>query len=164
MKLLNVCCISVLAAAASGCATLLSQSSWPVYVQAAEGETEVVVKNAYGLTVKTGKTPLLLSLESGRGYFQRAVYSLTFSKPGYEDLTAVLPATFNYWYVGNIVNILGFFTADPATGAMWRLSDNVSVSLAEHDRYNPGLYARPTNIRILPLPAAEGEIPAASSP
>lgn len=155
MSLLGICVLF----AATGCASIVSQSAWPVYVQVEEGEADVVVKNANGLTVKTGKTPLLLRLESGRGWFEKADYEFIFSKPGYPDLTAVLPATLNYWYLGNIVNVIGFFTADPATGAMWKLSDNVAVSLTEQAIYNPGLYVRPTNLYIIPQEPAFSAMP-----
>jgi hypothetical protein len=147
--MINILSIGALLAS-SGCASIISQSAWPVYVQVEEGEADVTVKNANGLTVKTGKTPMLLRLESGRGWFKKADYVFTFSKPGYPDLTAILPATLNYWYLGNIFNALGFFTVDPATGAMWKLSETVSVSLTDQSTYNPGLYIQPTNVYTIP--------------
>ncbi len=133
--------------AVSGCATVVSQTSWPVYVQAVEGETDFVIKNANGLTVKTGKTPMPVMLPAGRGWFQKADYSVTFNKPGYAPLTVDLFAFLNNWYLGNIIfaNVLGFFIVDPVSGAMWKLPESVSVSLGDQAVYSAAAFVQRVN-------------------
>jgi hypothetical protein len=137
----------VIVLAASGCASVVSKTNWPVYVQAVEGETDFVIKNAYGLPVKTGKTPTPVMLPSGRGWFQKADYTVTFNKPGYQPLTVDLRAYLNNWYLGNIISfsVIGFFIADPATGAMWTLPDSVSVSLADQAAYDAKSFVQRVN-------------------
>jgi len=54
----------------TGCASLLGQSSWPVYVDSVNGDCDFVVRNKYGLEVNTAITPKLLRLASGIGFFQ----------------------------------------------------------------------------------------------
>ena len=147
--LLAVCAIL----ATSGCATVVSKTSWPVYVQAVEGETDFVIRNAYGLPVKTGKTPTPVMLPSGRGWFKKADYTVTFNKPGYQPLTVDLRAYLNGWYLGNIFSfsVLGFVFVDSATGAMWTLPESVSVSLADQAAYDAKSFVQ----RVNAVPPAE---------
>ena len=75
-----------------------------------------------------GQTPAIIILESGAGYFTNADYIVHFSKPGYRNQGYRLVSRFNDWYWGNLLNIVGFFV-DPATGAMWRLPQQLIISL-----------------------------------
>jgi hypothetical protein len=77
-----------------------------------------------------GQTPATIILPSGAGYFTGAEYTVNFSKAGYQSQDYLLPSFFNGWYLGNLFNFIGFFI-DPATGAMWRLDNELIVSLPE---------------------------------
>ncbi len=111
-----------------GCASLVSNSAWPVFIDNASGPAQFVIKNKNDVVISQGQTPAIIILESGGGYFTNADYIVHFSKPGYRNQGYRLVSTFNDWYWGNLLNIVGFFV-DPATGAMWRLPQQLIISL-----------------------------------
>ena len=113
-----------------GCASLVSKSAWPVFIDNSTGPAQFVVKNINNVEISRGQTPAIIILESGAGYFSKANYIVHFSKPGYQRQGYRLASYLNGWYLGNITNILGFFI-DPATGAMWRLPEQLIISLPE---------------------------------
>jgi len=112
----------------SSCASLLTNSAYPVAIESSPGEAQYVIRNRYGIEVKRGITPDIVILESGAGYYKKAYYTVSFHKPGYQDQIYSLPSNFNDWYVANMLNILGFFI-DPATGAMWTLPQQMNALL-----------------------------------
>ncbi len=111
-----------------GCASLVSNSAWPVFIDNTSGPADFVIKNKNDVEISRGQTPAIIILESGAGYFRRADYTVHFSKRGYRDQGYRLSAFINGWYYGNFSNILGFLI-DPATGAMWRLTQQLIVSM-----------------------------------
>ena len=111
-----------------GCASLVSNSAWPVFIDNASGPAQFVIKNRNDVVMSEGQTPAIIILESGAGYFSNADYIVHFSKLGYRNQGYRLVGTFNGWYWGNLFNIVGFFI-DPATGAMWRLPQQLIISL-----------------------------------
>ena len=111
-----------------GCASLVSNSAWPVFIDNASGPAQFVIKNKNDVVISQGQTPAIIVLESGGGYFRRADYIVHFSKPGYRNQGYRLVSYINGWYFGNQLNIVGFFV-DPATGAMWRLPQQLIISL-----------------------------------
>ena len=119
----------------TGCASLLGQSSWPVYVDSVNGDCDFVVRNKYGLEVHSATTPKLLRLASGIGFFEKADYTLTFIRPDLSDFEIKLPAKINPWYYANIpvANVIGLGLVDPATGAMWSLPERMRVDCSEAD-------------------------------
>jgi hypothetical protein len=114
-----------------GCASIVSHSSWNVTIDSNPMGAALVVRDGYGNSLQSGTAPLTLTLNSGDGYFGRARYSIDASLPGYSNSRTQFSASFNGWYVGNIVfgGLLGFLVIDPLTGAMWRLDDHVVVQL-----------------------------------
>jgi uncharacterized protein YceK len=128
----------------SGCASLLTNSAYPVAIESAPGGAQYVIRNRYGIEVKRGMTPEIVILESGAGYYRKAYYTVAFHKPGYRDQLYALPSNFNEWYIANILNIVGFFF-DAATGAMWTLPQQINALLVPD---NQGLASVP------PYPAA----------
>ncbi len=118
---------------APGCASIVSRSNYPVMINSNPSEAEVTVSDRYGQIYATGVTPLTVNLKSSSGFFQKASYILTISKPGYQEMTLPLNTTIDGWYFGNILlgGLVGMLIVDPATGAMWRLeTDYVHVNLA----------------------------------
>ena len=111
-----------------GCASLVSNSAWPVFIDNASGPAQFVIKNKNDVEMARGQTPDIIILDSGAGYFSNADYIVHFSKPGYRNQGYRLVSRFNGWYWGNLLNIVGFFV-DPATGAMWRLPQQLIISL-----------------------------------
>ncbi len=81
----------------------------------------------------SGPTPAAVILKSGSAFFSREIYKLTFTSPGYTPQTRTLDTDVNGWYFGNLFigGFLGLLIIDPATGAMYRISEkNVQVTLA----------------------------------
>jgi len=126
--------LSAIAACAvsAGCASIVSDSQYPVTISSNPAGSTVVVKDKRGLELHRGTTPTTLVLSAKSGYFQSAEYSLEFEKEGYDRTTQYLSASMDGWYVGNIIfgGLIGFLIVDPATGAMWKLNSPVSATLS----------------------------------
>jgi hypothetical protein len=116
----------------SGCASIVSNTRWPVAVSSTPVGATVSIVNRRGKEVFSGVTPVEVRLRSGSAYFSREIYKLTFSLPGYSPKTTTLEAGINGWYFGNFGfgGVIGFLIVDPITGAMYRISQkNVDVAL-----------------------------------
>jgi len=115
----------------SGCASIVSKSSWPVTVQSNPSGAKCEVVKESGVKIHTGETPMTITLDSGSGYFSSAKYMINCSKDG-KQASSELSSHFNGWYVGNIVfgGLIGLLIVDPATGAMWRMDDTMIVNIA----------------------------------
>jgi hypothetical protein len=70
-------------------------------------------------------------LKAGNGFFVGATYSVQFEKEGYDGQSVLIDSKLDGWYVGNILfgGLVGLLIIDPATGAMWKLQESLSVSL-----------------------------------
>jgi hypothetical protein len=130
MKILHLgaaasCCLLV------NCASIFGKSSWPVTLNSNPSGARVVVKNQNDQIVHQGTTPSTATLSSSAGYFKPAHYSVEFSKKGYPSQTVPLSASMSGWYIGNVIigGLVGMLVIDPATGAMWKLEDQVTANL-----------------------------------
>ncbi|SFW54518.1 PEGA domain-containing protein [Sinomicrobium oceani] len=107
----------------TSCASIVSKSSYPIMISSTPSEAKVSITNKKGKQVFIGKTPTVVKLESGSGFFSKAHYQVLLEKPGYEPKT--VPVTFKVdgWYFGNILfgGLIGMLIVDPATGAMYKL-------------------------------------------
>ena len=117
-----------------GCATIVSKSQWPVKVSSKPDGANITIIDSYGQTVYSGITPSNVTLNSGAGYFKKAIYTIKYEKDGYKVKTYELSADTNGWYYGNILLlspgwVFGFFVIDPLTGAMYKLPEEASISL-----------------------------------
>ena len=110
----------------SACASIVSKSTYPVTISSNPPGASFTLKKANGVAMSTGVTPSTIMLNSSNGYFQPAKYVVEFSRKGVTQ-TIPLNASINGWYFGNIPfgGLIGLLIVDPATGAMWRLDDNV---------------------------------------
>lgn len=119
----------------SGCASIIGKSSYPVTIKSTPDGTHFVVKDSSGSAIHTGETPATVTLNSSNGYFKKASYTIVFSKDGYNEQTVPLVSGLDGWYWGNILlgGVIGMLIVDPATGAMWKLPDNVAGNLAKQD-------------------------------
>jgi len=111
----------------TACASIVSKSSYPVTISSNPPGACFTLKKANGMAMSTGTTPATVILNSSNGYFQPAKYVVEFTRKG---VTQSIPinASINGWYFGNLLFggiIIGMLIVDPATGAMWRLDDNV---------------------------------------
>ncbi|MBF5055828.1 hypothetical protein Y5W_01122 [Alcanivorax sp. 521-1] len=116
----------------SGCASILSDSSYPVSIQSSPERAEYVVTDTRnGSRVAAGTTPDTVTLRAKHGFFSSARYQVSFEKEGYKSATRPLDAGMDGWYFGNILlgGLLGILIIDPATGAMWKLDESLQVGL-----------------------------------
>lgn len=109
---------------ASGCASIVSHTTYPVQISSVPDKASFTITNRKGREVASGNTPSTVILKSGGGYFQRAIYSIKFSKEGYDSKVVTLRSDINGWYFGNFVigGALGMLIIDPATGAMYKIN------------------------------------------
>lgn len=107
----------------TGCASIVSKTSWPISINSSPSEAKISIKDKKGIEIYTGSTPATLKLKSGAGFFSKARYQVTFEKAGYEKKVVPVEFKLNGWYWGNIIfgGPLGLLIIDPATGAMFKL-------------------------------------------
>jgi len=110
----------------TACCSIVSKSSYPVTISSNPPGALFTLKKANGMAMSTGVTPATITLNSSEGYFQPAKYMVEFSRKGVTQ-SVPLNASINGWYFGNLLfgGLIGMLIVDPATGAMWRLDDNV---------------------------------------
>jgi hypothetical protein len=119
----------------AGCASIVSESSWPVTIQSNPAGAKCVVSDKNGTVVQGGETPMTAVLNSSDGFFSAASYSVACQKDGYRS-TITMEAHLNGWYWGNIVfgGAIGMLIVDPASGAMWRMDDTQVVQVAQQEK------------------------------
>jgi len=107
----------------SSCATIVSKSKYPVSIDSTPRGADVTITNRRGDQVYSGKTPTLVKLKSGAGFFTNAKYAIKISKDGFTTKTVELRATLNGWYFGNLVfgGLVDLLIVDPTSGAMYKL-------------------------------------------
>lgn len=127
----------------TGCASIVSKSSWPVTIQSTPSGAKCTVTNKKGIAIQSGETPMMVTVESGDGFFSKGKYSISCNKDGFDPARSELSAHMNGWYWGNIVfgGVIGLLIVDPATGAMWKMDDTLMVPLS------------PVGMAKLPVPA-----------
>lgn len=104
--ILTVGVVLLMAAVASGCATIFTGTTNQVSINSDPPGAEVIVNGRMGVT------PLTLDLPKGK------TYTVTFSKPGYYQRTAVIGTKFQALFLGNLIctGLIGMII-DIATGA-----------------------------------------------
>jgi hypothetical protein len=114
-------------AAASGCASIVSKTSYPVVVATNPPGATVTIKNRDGAQVFQGQSPASARLKSGAGFFKGATYTIQITKDGFADRTVQVTSKVNGWYFGNLLfgGFVGMLIIDPATGAMYKLENTV---------------------------------------
>jgi hypothetical protein len=110
----------------AGCATIVSKSDYPVTITSNPDGANIRVTNGAGESVFSGQTPATVTLKAGAGFFKGEDYTVTFEKEGYNAHTAQIQRGVDGWYIGgNLLfgGLIGWLIVDPATGAMWTLSN-----------------------------------------
>ncbi|WP_373187532.1 hypothetical protein [Halopseudomonas sp.] len=132
VRLFAVSALSVSVLLTTGCASILSDSQYPVSMTSTPPGATFEVRNETGATVHSGVTPGMVTLKSGDGFFSGANYTVVFKKEGYADKTNSIAPSLDGWYVGNILfgGLIGLLVVDPATGAMYKLPDRSAATLA----------------------------------
>ncbi|WP_400192341.1 hypothetical protein [Hymenobacter sp. B81] len=143
----------------NGCASIVSKSRWPVSISSAPSEADIVIVDQRGREVAKGKTPTVVHLRSGAGFFTKAEYVVTFTKPGYDTKQLSITADLNGWYLGNLVfgGLIGFLIVDPATGAMYKIEQrDVQALLVESGKTQ--LLPTPGELRIMSIDEVPAEL------
>jgi hypothetical protein len=118
----------------TGCASIVSKSQWPVTVQSNPTGAKCVVSKANGVMMHTGETPMTLTLSSSQGFFSAADYKVSCQKEGFSPAESKIEGTISGWYLGgNLLfgGLIGYLIVDPATGAMWKLEETMTVNLTQ---------------------------------
>ncbi len=130
------------------CASIISESVYPVALCSSPAGAKYELKNKYGLTISAGRTPAVVSLDASNGFFSRAHYQFfCYSEDGKTVTQMPINASLDGWYVGNILfgGLIGCLIVDPATGAMWKLPETVYASLpADAVAPSPGAIPSPS--------------------
>lgn len=107
----------------SSCATIVSRRTYPLTINSSPNNATVSVSDKKGKEIYLGKTPAIVKLKAGSGFFSRAEYQVRFSSLGYDDKIVPVTFTIDNWYFLNFLfgGLVGLVIIDPATGAMWKL-------------------------------------------
>ena len=125
-------CAAVLLLMSTSCASIFGHSNYNVSINSLPSEAQLKITNSKGVEVFSGYTPATVRLKSSEGFFRKATYTLTFSKPGYDSYQTQINSSIQPWYFGNILvgGFLGMIIIDPLTGAMWQIDqEQVQVTL-----------------------------------
>ncbi len=116
--------------AMSGCASIVSESSYPVRVTS-NVPAQFEVRNEDGESVHNGTTPAQINLEASSGYMDGETYTVEYNAPGYQKGFSTVDSSIDGWYWGNIGfgGLIGWFLVDPSTGAMFKLPSSTSATL-----------------------------------
>ena len=116
----------------SGCASIVSKTTYPVSIKSFPPGEEFVVKNESGSTIHSGKTPQVVMLKAGDGFFDGATYKVEFEAGN----VLVIDSSLDPWYFGNILfgGLIGMVIVDPATGAMWKLPESTETAYVYSER------------------------------
>ena len=136
----------------SGCASIVSGGPKSLPIMSTPDGAELEIKNLRsGETILKGKTPFTALLERDAGYFTSAKYEVRITKDGYLPHQTIIDAGINGWYFGNILfgGLIGILIVDPATGAMWKISeDNVKVKLYQDNAAGKAELQRDEDVRV----------------
>jgi hypothetical protein len=116
-----------LAVILSGCASIVSRSTYHVNVRTEPKGASISITNKKGNEIYKGSSPATVELKAGAGFFTRAEYRVRISAAGYEEKIVPINFKIDGWYWGNLLigGLLGMLIIDPATGAMWKISDPI---------------------------------------
>lgn len=115
----------------TGCASILSESTYPVTINSTPDGANFAIIDEAGLDIHAGVTPDTITLPASDGFFSSASYTVKYQMAGYNEQSFVLRAGMDGWYIGNILfgGLIGMLIVDPATGAMWKLPESANVTL-----------------------------------
>lgn len=140
-----------------GCATITSGGSHDVNIAVEPRNALVVVKDHKGPVAYSGR-PGRITLKRGKDY------SVTISRPGFEETVIQIPSGLNGWTFVNIVLLFpvlvgGLVGIDALSGGLWSMNnDDIHVYLEAKDPSPPSV-AVPPSAMSAPLPATPAFAP-----
>ncbi len=131
MQEVKIMTVALLVMGLAGCATIVSDASYPLAVNSDPEGAYFTVTDRDGIEVNRGNTPETVELKAGGGYFKTQNYTIVFAMEGYEDQAVSVRSSMDGWYWGNLVigGLLGMLIIDPITGAMYKLPESVAVNM-----------------------------------
>ncbi|NNF35215.1 MAG: PEGA domain-containing protein, partial [Saprospiraceae bacterium] len=84
----------------SSCASIVSKSTYPITVNTTPSGADVSIKDHNGIEVYKGNSPATVNLKAGKGFFKRAEYVITVSRPGYAAKSVPVTYGVDGWYWG----------------------------------------------------------------
>ena len=146
--------ISVIVSASllSGCASIVSDSSYPVSITSTPSNISFEILNSSGQKIQTGTTPNMVMLDAGDGFFDGAEYTVVYKNNGKEIKRIALDSGVDGWYIfGNFFfgGLIGWLIVDPATGAMFTLPEGVLADLT--NELNTSTTANQTSLKIMDI-------------
>lgn len=117
----------------SGCASIVSDSSYPVSLSSVPSGASITIYDEDGVQIHSGQTPSIVTLDAGKSYFNSASYRIVAKLANGQTTETELTAEMDGWFIGNLVfgGLIGFLVVDPLTGAMYKLPDSYSIDFAE---------------------------------
>jgi hypothetical protein len=133
---IKLCLISIFLIIFTGCASIIKGGTQAINIKTTPSDAKVTISNLRTQNeFFNAKSPVVVTLERGDGYFKEGMYKVAIEKDGYERKEISLTANVNGWYVaGNILlgGLIGWCIVDPITGAMWNLSpETIDIALTE---------------------------------
>lgn len=115
----------------TACATIITGTTDVIQLSSNPSGATISITDETGTEIFSGTTPTTATLYKSTGFFNGADYSMKISKSGYDTKTVALNRRLSGWYIGNVIfgGLLGILIIDPATGAMWALDTQPSLSL-----------------------------------
>lgn len=136
MRFIGIFVLVFLFLSLSGCASIVSDSKYPVSFCSTPSGAQISIDDDTGQTIYSGDTPTTVTLDSSEGFFQPAEYVIRVEKEGYSARQTTVKGDLDGWYIGNLAfgGLIGWIIVDPATGAMWKLHDKVNVNLSKDSK------------------------------
>lgn len=132
-KLRMVLTIGLLSVVLSACATIMRDNSQTVPITASTDSVDIKIADKNGKVIFEGQTPASVNLKTAAGgYFDPQEYTITASKDGFKNQTAIIDWHVSAWYwAGNVAfgGIVGYLLIDPITGDMYYLDENVHLNM-----------------------------------
>ncbi len=149
------------AAALSGCATIVGHPTQLIPVASTPSDASIRVVDETGAEIFKGTTPTTMTLPKSNGhYWGKKSFTVTISKDGFESQSVPITASANGWYLaGNLVfgGLIGYFIVDPLNGNMYTLSpEAVATSLGTKTAHNNS--ARDGTIAVMLLQDVPAEL------
>lgn len=147
--------------ALTGCATIVGSPTQLVPISSTPSDASIVITDEKGTEMFKGTTPTTVTLPKSNGtYWGKKSFTVTVSKPGFQDQTIPITANANGWYIaGNFLvgGLIGWFIVDPQNGHMYTLTpDAVNASLPGKTAHNNT--GRNGDISIVLLQDVPGEL------
>jgi hypothetical protein len=87
---LGLCMVLMVCVLLPGCASLISKSAYPVFIDNATGPAQFVITNHNNVEMARGQTPAIIILESGAGYFEERITLFIFPSQAIKNRGMVL--------------------------------------------------------------------------